>query len=210
MASYKINYLEIKNGSLKLDEDTLIFNMGTAKDCPSLLLGLCEVPAGRCYARRDEITYPAVLPYRERQANYWKYASVETLISDFTELLETKRTRLDGKLVPLKNKIKKFRFNEAGDFYTQECIEKLDKLAGYLMKKYNITTYGYTARADLKIGKRNFLIKGSSNDNGNNGRTRVIKDKSEKQAGEIVCPGSCKKCTICATAKIINVAFIIH
>ena len=204
MASYKVDGLEIKTGNSKLGTDTLIFNMGTAKDCPSKALGLCAV-CDDCYALAPEKQYPSVIPYRERQEDYWKACTAPEFITALDKVLHK---NFDGK--PLHRSINHFRFNEAGDFWSQACVAKLHVIAHHLMKAYQITTYGYTARADLDFSRVIFLVKGSDNDAGNNGRTRVINHRSERAKGEVVCPGSCKNCDFCKTDDAYNVAFILH
>ena len=205
MASYKVDGLEIKTGNSKIGTDTLIFNMGSARTCPSLERGLCEVPLGQCYARKAECQYPSVEPYRDRQEVYWKWVTAEQFISALDKVLHK---TFDGK--PLHRSILYFRFNESGDFWTQECIAKLSKIAKWLVKAYQISTYGYTAREDLDFSKVLFLVKGSSNDSGNNGSTRVIGDRSERIRGEAVCPGDCSKCDLCKVNNNLNIAFILH
>ena len=57
-------------GNKKIGNDTLIFNMGSATDCPSKKLGLCR-HCDKCYALKAERQYPQVRPFRDRQADYW-------------------------------------------------------------------------------------------------------------------------------------------
>ena len=63
----------IKKGNHKIGKDTLIFNMGPAKTCPSKALGLCQLQdTNKCYAHRAEVQYSkTVLYYRIRQMNLW-------------------------------------------------------------------------------------------------------------------------------------------
>jgi hypothetical protein len=55
-------------GNRKIPKSTAIFNMSSALNCPSKKLGLCKAASqgAKCYARKAEILYPQVLPYRER------------------------------------------------------------------------------------------------------------------------------------------------
>ena len=58
----------VKFGNTKLPSTTAIFNMGTSKDCPSRLKGLCKC-ATVCYARKPEKRFPNTVPaYRKRCA----------------------------------------------------------------------------------------------------------------------------------------------
>lgn len=191
--------IDIKFGNTKLPASTLIFNMGKAEECPSMKLGYC-LYSNICYARQAEQFHSNCVPqYRERQANYWLSNSAETICQDLYEVIYKKR-----------KKPTLFRFNESGDFYSQECIKKLDQIAKYLKEKFDIVTYGYTARKDLDFSNVSFLVKSSCSNNGNNGITRVFEKKVTIPDGYIKCPGSCKKCALCSSDKGYNIAFIRH
>lgn len=186
-------------GNNKLPKSTMIFNLGAASDCPSAKLGLCKVP-GICYAKKAEKIYPSVLPYRQRQAEYWLNNPYYQIIGDFSDMLAKKRI-----------KPTKFRLNESGDFYSQNCIEKAEKLAEYLFLIHKIVTYTYSSRSDLDFSKCQYLhVKGSGHDAGNNGKTVVIDKSADIPASFILCPGSCKSCAMCSSDKKINIAFKKH
>jgi hypothetical protein len=112
------------------------------------------------------------------------------------------------------------RFNESGDFYIQNDVRKLSILAEFLKEEHGIVTYGYSARRDLDFSDVHFLVKGSSNDSGNNGKTVVIKKDMIKdhlstlseaeRPSWIVCPMSCKACDICKEKTGKNVIFPMH
>lgn len=206
--SYRQGGLEVSRGNTKLGGDTIIFNMGSAQDCPSKQLGFCKV-GERCYARKAEKLYRHCLPYRIRQYNYWRSTAENSIAVDFDKLL--KRIR-----VP----IKYLRFNESGDFYSQEDVVKLSNLARFLKEHHGIITYGYSARQDLDFSDVHFLVKGSDHSSGNNGRTIVLKKqeikshlstlpKKERKNWK-VCPMSCKKCDICKEPTGINIIFPMH
>ena len=185
-------------GNRKLPSTTMIFNMGSATNCPSKDKGLCYV-CGICYAIKAERLYPAVYPYRQRQAKIWFTKSVEAICLELSEMIDRKR-----------KKPTLFRFNESGDFYGQACVHKLDVIACFLKEKYGIVTYGYTARKDLDFSSVSFLVKGSDNTAGNNGQTSVITSKKELEKGWFLCPADCKKCSMCSKANGKNIAFKKH
>ena len=190
-----------KFGNNKLPKTTMIFNMGTATNCPSKHLGLCEcINKGiKCYAEKPEIQYKDhVINYREKQKTYWQYYSKTNITLDIIHLINRR-----------KNETKLFRFNESGDFYTQNDVDKLSYIAGEL-KDIGITTYGYTARKDLNFKNVNFLVKGSFHNNGNNGSCIIINKNDKVPKGFILCPGSCKTCNRCAQNNKLNIAFIKH
>jgi len=183
--------------------------MGSAQACPSKLLGMCKV-GDRCYAKKAERLYKNVLPYRTRQHTYWMNETASGIAAAFAQILYR-----------IKVKIRYLRFNEAGDFYSQDCVQKLSLLAEYLKREHNITTYGYTAREDLDFSNVHFLVKGSSNNSGNNGKAIVLrKDKIQNHLSTLaesgndltwmVCPMSCKECDICKIPNDINIIFPRH
>jgi len=140
----------VKFGNLKLPKTTMIFNMSSATDCPSRRLGLCEYE-DICYAKKPEMIYPKVLPYRRRQEGYWLFTDADKIVLDCYRLLLRKNHNVDA-----------FRFNESGDFHSQDCVEKLDYVARHLSDRLGIITYGYTARNDLDFSSVGFVVRNST------------------------------------------------
>ena len=127
---------DIKFGNLKIGNDTAIINMGSATRCPSAERQLCDLVDNRkCYALRDEGLYPQVLPYRDRQQEYWLNNSAEIIAFELLEVLSHKKA-----------KIKFVRWSEAGDFHSAECVEKLIQIAKLTPR---LIHYTYTHRTDL-------------------------------------------------------------
>ena len=156
--------------------------------------------------------YPACLPFRERQADYWLNNDSFTILRDFRMLLKKHKKALKN--------IEFLRLNESGDFYSQECVIKLNKIAHYLKKYKGIETYTYTARSDLQFSENDsFLVKGSSNNAGNNGKT-IARNRSKMVPGsEIyhekgenfeICPMNCRGCMLCKEKNNLNVVFPLH
>ena len=107
------------------------------------------------------------------------------------------------------NKIKYFRYNEAGDFHSQNCVEKLSEISKFMKEKFKIKTYGYTARSDLNFYNVYFKVKNSnSGTNGNNGRVIIIPTVEDLPKGYYLCPSNCGECFVCLTKR--NVAFVEH
>lgn len=189
----------IKAGNLKLGKDTAVINMGTAMDCPSKLLGICDVTNRKlvCYAYKAERMYPSVIQYRERQRWYWRSTSVASIVSDIYEFISRK------------GNIKYLRFNEAGDFYEQRDIDKLSDIAISLNER-GIITYGYSARSDLNYNNIKFILRGSSF-RAPNGITVVRRNISKVPDDYFICTTGCHICTECKSPnKVSNVAFIYH
>lgn len=222
------NGLEVTFGNTKLGDDTLIFNMGPAKNCPSKAKGLCKL-GDRCYALKAERLYKEVYPYRARQCEYWSNHSADEITEDLWFILMNKKVKLNGKLVRLYKKVKYFRYNEAGDFWGQLCVAKLSTIARRLKRDFGIIAYGYSARSDLDFSTVRFNVKGSGHDKGNNGRTIVRKmskaDREEVkeywkaghsmprvEKGEVyhICPMDCKVCDMCKTHNNLNICFPLH
>lgn len=207
---WKYHGLRLSVGNLKLGDDTIIFNMGPSKTCPSKTLGMCLV-CGCCYAGKAERIYPEVLPYRNAQRLYWLRNSAKQIADDFVALLSV------GKRA---DKIKWFRINEAGDFWSQDCVDKLQYLAATLYRRFKIRTYGYTARHDLDYSRLGSYIalRGSSHDKAPHGRTIVRPIPKDNQSKTIavdglkysVCPGNCRTCNLCKTRWARNIVFPKH
>lgn len=179
--------MEISIGNKKLGRDTAIINFTSATDCPSKKLGLCQ-HCKICYAMKAERQYPAVLPYRRRQALQWDRESVSYIAGCITA----------------RNKVKYLRFSEAGDFKNQADVEKLGELAKLMP---DVVVYGYTARRDLsfKALPKNVVINGSGFFVHN--QFKVVDKPSGKAK---VCPGNCRNCSICKVKHYTTTEVIKH
>ena len=179
-------------GNTKLPRTTAIFNMSSATDCRASRKGLCQLKnINKCYARKAEIQYPPVLPFRRRQEEFWSKCTAHSFIS---KLLECSRT------IPITH----LRLNEAGDFKTQRCVGKAVKIAKILKDRYDITTYCYTARIDLDFTKRGPLVINGSNFMVDNKYSITYTDIKQ---GEPKCIMNCRLCDLCAQKgrKVIKV-----
>lgn len=192
--------IKIKFGNHKLGDDTAIFNMCSAEDCPSKKLGMCKVieKGITCYADKAERTYKHVKSYRQCQQSYWRNESATDIIRDIADKANRRR-----------KETRYFRYNESGDFHDQADVAKLSEVAAGL-KIFGITTYGYTARSDLSFQGTNFLVKGSGFTGCPNGATTVIGKTEPVPEGYLECPGSCKKCNLCKIDVPHNIAFRKH
>lgn len=197
--------LNIKFGNHKLGDDTAIFNMGSALDCPSRKLEMCEVikKGYKCYAEKPEIQYPrTVRRARLAQQLDWQRTTADELLQRFYQKIKRRR-----------KPTRYLRFNEAGDFHDQCDVEKLSFIASGL-RTLDVITYGYTARKDLNFRSAKFLVKGSGfTPRGGNGRTTVVGRGDSLPRGYVLCPGGTKGCSRCNLCKIdtkLNIAFRIH
>lgn len=187
-------------GNLKIGKDTLIFNMGSAHNCPSAKLGMCKIP--KCYAKKAEYLYPQVLPYRNAQESFW-------LENDEFTIAE----HLHGALMRHK-RVKYIRVNEAGDFHSKECLTKLIAIAKMLPQ---FKFYTYTHRKDLVDSRtwaklpKNLVLNTSNFTRKNlNSFTGVASVKVHRLADFIkvksaiisagfdyACHGDCSACSLC-------------
>jgi hypothetical protein len=181
----------LRAGNRKLPADTAIFNMGPAMDCPSEKLGLCQAinKDGKviCYALKAERLYPDVLPFRKRQAKFWKDVDPESFAADFL-LINALKSR----------KYTALRINEAGDFYGQDCIAKADRIAE-ILNHYGVAVYVYTARSDLNFSKvKHMVVNGSGfRKPGVTNEFKYIETRADRPKDYALCPGNCRICDRC-------------
>jgi len=161
-----------------------------------MVLGLCQA-GKKCYAKKAEIQYPAVLPYRRRQAEITSTVSPDDFVSAF-----------NGAVARARNKPTAFRFNESGDFKNQAQLDWFASVCSALP----VPCYGYTARTDLDLSQ---LLKVArvnvSNDIGGwirkgANRFKLVKETTSK----LSCPGSCKKCSMCQKLKGKTIQIQLH
>ncbi len=190
---YKLNSL-VSSGNAKLPSTTCTFNMSPATLCPSLNMGLCKAYNHNgthiCYAKKAETAMtPEVLPYRMKQMDFWKNVTAEEFAGQFLAINSLKKLPWT-----------KLRFNESGDFHSQKCLNKAEKIAMYL-NRFGIKTYCYTHRSDLNFSNIRHLIVSGSNfqKDGIPNTFCIVKDvKLEKPKGWSVCKGDCKVCEMCS------------
>lgn len=178
-----------KNGNIKLPSSIAIFNMGSATDCPSRKLGLCAAcKIGiKCYALKAEQQYPKALPYRKKQEHFWLNITAEKFSESFLSINEKKN-----------NKFVALRLNESGDFHSQDCVHKAEKIARTLNKR-GIKVYVYTSRSDLNFENcKNLIILGSGfKKKGISNIFQIVKKNEVWPKNYDTCSGSCKSCSLC-------------
>lgn len=180
-------------GNKKIGKDTIIFNLTPALQCPSDKLGLCSI-AKECYAKKAEIQYPSVTPFRKRQAKQWEQITVDEFVKDIQTIVDSRRIRT-----------KYLRINESGDFRSQQDIIKLSQIATEL-SRLKIKVYTYTHRSDLNYDNLsdNLTINGSGFMVHNN--FTAVNDYSSR----ITCVGDCRSCHICKTRHNVTIEVKIH
>jgi len=187
-------------GNTKLPKTTAVFNMSPALTCASDSLGLCE-HSQICYAKKAEKMYKQVLPHRHKQSQFWLNHSALEFSEMFNEIYQRKRI-----------KPKLLRLNESGDFFTQSCVDKAEKIAT-ILRRYPVFTYTYTARTDLSFdGCKNLVINGS-------GFMPLSKGKFYGNMFKIVdqfsgrnkkCKANCNICNLCTVNRNYTIEAIKH
>jgi len=179
-------------GNHKLPRTTGIFNMGSATDCPARRLGLCQAFVNGkciCYALKSERAMrPYTLPFRHKQEKYWKNSTAEKFATDFITMNMLKVRPFNA-----------LRLNESGDFWSQDCVNKAERIAR-ILKRYKITTYCYTSRSDMNFSHCKHLIVSGSGfcKEGIKGEFLMVKDvKAERPKGYGVCVQNCRICNRC-------------
>ena len=193
-----LRHVMVGEGNHKIPSSTAIFNMGSATDCPSKKLGLCSaVKAGvKCYAVKSEVaSRPNVLPFRRKQEKFWKAITPEEFAVQFLIINSLKPVPFNA-----------LRINESGDFWSQECVDKADKLAR-ILKEYGVVAYCYTSRSDLDYSKvRALKISGSGfKKKGIVNEFKIVDSKKDKPKGYGICPMDCKICDRCTKAGLKTV-----
>ena len=172
----------IKCGNKKIGDNTLIFNMCAAMDCPSRALGLCQLcNPSYCYALGLERPFPNVLAYHRKQGAEWQRGYLV-----FSYLI--------GAFHAMRDDLKFVRFNESGDLGSQAEVSQLWALA---REHPSLQFYGYSARSDLSYrGKpKNVSLCGSGWRRGRKmNEFRVVEELSGKNP---VCGGNCRSCDLC-------------
>ena len=186
-------------GNHKLPKTTAIFNMTSAHSCPSEKLNLCQLAEPKkCYAKKAERMYRAVLPYRQRQEVFWDTCTVEEFIRSFVQAKG-------------KKKVKHLRFGESGDFRTQADVNKAEQIAQVLWLHKKVRTYCFTARKDLDFSKCYYLTVNGSGFMVHNSFTVYPKNtKLTKIPGTHVCGGDCRVCSRCAQKMKRNIVTALH
>lgn len=199
-------------GNLKIGKDTLIYNMGSATNCSSRLLGLCHIE--KCYALKAEGFRPAVLPYRTRQEEYWLNHDAIEIAEHLLNIFASKRRKVPLRFV---------RINEAGDFHSGKCLTKLIQIAKILP---HVRFYTYTHRSDLITSQthkrlpRNLVIQTSNFKRKGMNQFKAIpevkvrtmaqipgKKKEILKHADLACMGDCSICSLCKVkhGKVIGV-----
>jgi NAD-dependent dihydropyrimidine dehydrogenase PreA subunit len=202
----------ISFGNTKIADNTAIFNLNSATDCPNRETDNCQVPWSDCYAGKAEKQYDHVLPYRRRQTYLWDSLNSETFAKAFLKVVERKR-----------NPVEYLRISEAGDFRHTGDIIRMDRVAE-ILGEHGIGVYTYSASNYLDWSEAKHFTVNASNDKEEYGDRRYFAFTDEKPDGFIWCPHSkqkaegvdpdkaikCGECTHCHTDDGPDIAIPLH
>lgn len=189
------------DGNHKIADNTAIFNMNSATDCPNRESENCQVPWESCYAGKAERQYGAPLDYRRRQQYLWDCLTADMFVDSFKAMVSRKRKPIEY-----------LRLSEAGDFRTEGDIVKAEHIAKRLKKEINVQTYTYSASDYLQSWDNvEWLTVNQSNDRrdyGNRHYTAIPEGVDPEDVdflddNAVQCPNDlgtdrkCGECTIC-------------
>jgi hypothetical protein len=169
--------------------------MTPSEICPARCLGFCQlIDPKRCYARKAEKQYRQVLPFRYNQHSFWIKCTADDFVSRF---IREKNRRT----------IRFLRFNESGDFISQDCVDKTIEIAKILKKGYGIGCYLYTSRKDLDFSGRESLVITGSNFMVDNNFV-VVYNKDDLRLP--YCISDCRLCQMCMEKKKRTIVTLLH
>ena len=181
---------------------------GTAKDCPSRKLGLCQLPNDAlCYARAGERR--ATRKNNEDGSQGMDSYFNGLLCSAFWDKFESEPAVRVAFMEFLDSKgIDTLRFNLKGDFR-----HSLDCLAVFHLAQNGYKLTGYTARDDLAdcqaLGEHPNIILNGSNQKYTN-RFRATDSICDYLGAKYKCLGNCSRCRKCYTLRGVEIVVLVH
>lgn len=193
-------------GNKKLPASTMIFNLTTAKNCPSKMCAVAQY----CYAKKGENRFIDTFLRNLRN----KIMLENISLKDFLKLLE-----LYIEYAPMK--IKNIRISEEGDFISLDYVKIADAIAGHIKAKYGIKTTIYTAKPYDFAPFKNLIVNASIPQTKNPTRYFFARTENnlkelginlngkgiqhnEKVGNYFVCPCECRLCGFCYRTKEEN------
>lgn len=170
------NKIAAKKGNFKIEDTTIIINVGAAVTCPSKNKGLCKV-CGLCYAENAERQYLNSLIYRLTQTIKFYSLPAEAIAQQLCR----------------RRNIKFIRWNESGDVFDAADLLKIRQVAEICYNKKGLITYLYTAAGKQlkKYQTLYFKINISGQD------YIATPNLEDKHADGLYCCGVCKFCLWC-------------
>lgn len=194
------NVMPVKIGNEKIGDDTIIINTNHALNCYCSKKGYCNMKKD-CYAKKSSNTYVNSCLYNLAAEINFKNLSAEKIIFDIERVINS-----------ADSDIKFIRFNEAGDFINYDLFKKANKIATYVMKKYDIISYTYTHNKDLEeyitdIYNSNIVLNYSYDVKTSlDVKKCIVINKSDiynyiNDNNYVICGGVCSNCSYCKNKK---------
>jgi hypothetical protein len=147
-------------GNNKVANNTGIFNMNSATDCPNADsteenqadTGVCQVPWEDCYAHKSENIYPDALKKRRLQEYLWDCVNPEMFAEALLNVKSRKRSAF-----------KHLRVSESGDFRHNGDIRAWDEIARRLDGEINVYTYSASHKLSAWDTVEHFTVNQSNN-----------------------------------------------
>jgi hypothetical protein len=183
----------ISYGNKKIADNTAIFNVGAATDCPNLGTEFCQVAESECYAKNSETVFPGSLDYRRKQQIIWEHLDPVTWAKAFRMHYNRKRSEVST-----------IRLNESGDSQHRQDLLKADEIARQLDDIVDV--YTYSASSWLDWDEVDHFVVDRSNDRIEFGdrRFEVVESVDEIPEGGLRCPHDvsdgeikCGECRLC-------------
>ncbi len=194
----------ISFGNNKISDNTGIFNMNSATDCPNADTENCQVPWSDCYAHKAENIYKKTLPYRRRQEYLWECLDAETFAKAILKIKERKRNAFDY-----------IRFSEAGDFRHKGDIIKVDRIAEILSGEIEVYTYSASDYLDWSEAEHFKVMQSNERDNYGDNLFSAVPEKDDIPEGAAQCAYEasdgkvkCGDCTLCIDQRIDRDVYI--
>jgi len=173
-------------GNNKVADNTGIFNMNSATDCPNADstednqsdTGVCQVPWKDCYAHKAENVYPDALKKRRLQEYLWDCITADMMAEALLRVKSRKRSDF-----------KHLRVSESGDFRHNGDIRMWDEIARQLGDSINVYTYSASHKLDAWDTVEHFTVNQSNNlaDYGDR-QFAAVPTKDDIPADAIFCP----------------------
>lgn len=186
-------------GNKKVPKTTAIANTTSWFLCPGRLRGFCEL-CEVCYDKCREVMGNACQS-RLNHDLWWRMNSAEDIALFYIYSIKAQNLKHPDDPVTL------VRFQEVGDFRSQEDLDKMIEVSNLIYEAVEIDSYTYTHNKDLDFDKpRPHLCICGSGFMVDNQFTVVAQDKYDEYVKThkdcIECPDKCKLCNSICSRKL--------
>lgn len=211
----------VTDGNQKVADNTIIYNICSATECPNLGTDRCQVPIESCYAYSNEKN-PffqsggfGSLDSRRRQQVIWDLLDAKTFAAGVLRMIG----RMSNP-----SKVEAFRLDESGDFRHEGDVHKFNEVSR-ILSSYGIDCYCYSASSEPIVDwgcldERHFTLNASNSDVAKYAdRVFSAEDKDELlQSDKLICPAElhgrdnikCGECKLCQTANAGDIYVPLH